>query len=109
MRRVTDKEWKMDARRKGFGGKEAFTDKKKAKRSPLEDRYKSNKRRFADSRTESTNDSENPLARRRNEALLRSIVGKQPSLPPTEGRIMRSRGWKRNGNKPTDNTPEQKD
>lgn len=109
MRRVTDKEWKMDARRKGFGGKEAFADKKKAKRTPLEDRYKSTKRRFADSRPEQSSDSENPLGRRRNEALLRSIVGKQPSLPPTEGRTMRSRGWKRNGNKPTDNTTEQND
>ena len=104
-RRVTDKEWKMDARRKGFGGKEAFDGKRKDKRSPLEDRYKSNKRRFADSRPEKREDSaESLLGRKRNENALRSIQGKQPSLPPTDGRIMRSRGWKRNGIKPSDNS-----
>lgn len=104
-RRVTDKEWKIDARRKGFGGKDGFDPKRKEKRSPLEERYKSNKRRFADSRKERTdNIDELTLGRRRNEKALRSIQGKQPSLPPTDGRIMRSRGWKRNGIKPSDNS-----
>ena len=104
-RRVTDKEWKMEARRKGFGGKEAFDPKRKEKRSPLEDRYKSTKRRFADSRPDKREDTtETALGRRRNEMALRSIQGKQPSLPPTDGRIMRSRGWKRNGIKPSDNS-----
>ena len=40
-------------------------------------------------------DSENPLAVRRNPYALRSLQGKSPSLPPQEGPIMRSRGWKK--------------
>lgn len=38
--------------------------------------------------------SENPLARRRNEAALRMLVGKRPSLPPATGVIMRKRKGK---------------
>lgn len=40
-------------------------------------------------------DSENPLAKRRNPAALKMLVGKQPSLKPMEGPMMRSRGWKK--------------
>ncbi len=40
-------------------------------------------------------ESENPLARRRNPDALKSILGRRPSLPPQEGPIMRSRGWKK--------------
>ena len=41
-------------------------------------------------------ESENPLALRRNEAALKSIQGKRPSLVGEDGKIMRSRrGWKR--------------
>ena len=41
-------------------------------------------------------ESENPLARRRNEDALKMIVGRRPSITQVEnGRIMRSRrGWK---------------
>ena len=35
--------------------------------------------------------SENPLAIRRNEKALKSILGRKPTLP-----VMRRRGWKRN-------------
>lgn len=38
---------------------------------------------------------ENPLAKRRNPHALKMIVGKQPSLKPQEGPLMRSRGWKK--------------
>ena len=40
-------------------------------------------------------DSENPLAKRRNPHALKMIVGKQPSLKPMQGPLMRSRGWKK--------------
>ncbi len=40
-------------------------------------------------------DPENPLAKRRNPHALKMIVGKQPSLKPQEGPLMRSRGWKK--------------
>ncbi|MCM1517611.1 MAG: THUMP domain-containing protein [Pseudoflavonifractor sp.] len=168
-RRMTDKEWKMDARRKGFGGKEGrdksrsdkpFRDRRKSDerpgnsreerfgkdrfskdkfgkgrfdrdkfgkerfgkerstdrsrgvdrdsrparpRNPLEERYHSDRRRFND-----PVDAATPLneIRRRNEHALKSITGRQPSLPPSDGRIMRSRGWKKGGLKsPSDDTP----
>jgi len=40
-------------------------------------------------------DPENPLAKRRNPGALRAIKGRTPQLPPQEGPIMRSRGWKK--------------
>lgn len=41
-------------------------------------------------------ESENPLAQRRNEHALKSLVGRMPSLPKPEGPLMRPRrGWKR--------------
>lgn len=40
-------------------------------------------------------ESENPLAKRRNPDALKMVRGKKPSLPPQEGPIMRSRGWKK--------------
>lgn len=40
-------------------------------------------------------DPENPLAKRRNPHALKMLVGKQPSLKPQEGPIMRPRGWKK--------------
>lgn len=39
--------------------------------------------------------SENPLAQRRNPKALLSLQGKKPELPPQQGPIMRSRGWKK--------------
>ncbi|MDE5745758.1 MAG: hypothetical protein K2H84_08930, partial [Paramuribaculum sp.] len=105
-RRMTDEEWKRDARKKGFGGKEAAgsnirrrggkDDREKERRNRLEDNYRPKKGRFA-SREQEQSESENPLARRRNEAALNQLVGKQPTLPATEGGVvMRSRkGWKK--------------
>jgi len=40
-------------------------------------------------------ESENPLAKRRNPDALKSIQGRKPTLPPMEGPIMRPRGWKK--------------
>jgi len=40
-------------------------------------------------------DSENPLAMRRNPFALNGIGLKKPSLPPSDGPLMRSRGWKK--------------
>ncbi len=40
-------------------------------------------------------ESENPLAMRRNPNALKSITASGPKLPPSEGPIMRSRGWKK--------------
>lgn len=103
-RKMTDEEWKRDARKKGFGGKESFggkshggrDDRKRAQRSKLEDNYRPKKGRFA-SRDNDEPEDENPLARRRNENALKGLVGKRPSLPPSEdGVVMRSRkGWKK--------------
>lgn len=39
--------------------------------------------------------SENPLAVRRNPHALKSIAMKNPKLPPSQGPLMRSRGWKK--------------
>ena len=106
-RRMTDEEWKRDARKKGFGGKESHSegnfrkrtanDSRKVERhNRLEDNYRPKKGRFAQ-REQEQQDSENPFAHRRNESALNQIVGKQPSLPPVEGGLMmRSRkGWKK--------------
>lgn len=41
------------------------------------------------------NTDENPLAVRRNPAALKSLIGRKPTLPPSEGPLMRSRGWKK--------------
>jgi putative N6-adenine-specific DNA methylase len=40
-------------------------------------------------------ESENPLAKRRNPDALKSLIGRTPQLPPSQGPIMRSRGWKK--------------
>lgn len=75
------------------------------RRSPLEEKYK--KRPFGrggdDRRHDSARDerprgnaaaeSENPLAIRRNEQALKSIIGRQPSLPAMRKR----KGWKSSG------------
>lgn len=56
-----------------------------------------NKKAFSDRKSERNfeSDQENPLSGRRNEFALKSINFKKPSLPPAEGPIMRSRGWKK--------------
>lgn len=110
-RRMTDEEWKRDARKKGFGGKEASgsgkfhrrddrkehrDERRPERRNRLEDNYRPKKGRFAP-REQEQPESENPLARRRSEAALNQLVGKQPSLPASEGGVvMRShKGWKK--------------
>ncbi len=101
-RRLSDKEWKNRAREKGMGGKEARRD--SAPRNLLEEKYRAKprhndeRRNRAESRmTDIT--AENPLAARRNENALKSVLGRTPSLPPAEGMFMRSRrGWKRSSN-----------
>ena len=48
--------------------------------------------------------SENPLAKRRNEGALKSILGRTPTLPPAEGPFMRTRrGWKRPNSEESNN------
>ncbi len=42
-------------------------------------------------------ESENPLASRRNPELLKMVVNRAPSLPKASGPVMRSRGWKKKG------------
>lgn len=91
-RRLTDKEWKAQARKKGMGGKESRG--KEGKRpSALEEKYRPKNRRFdkASPRKEVAQESENPLAIRRNEHALKSITGRRPSISN-----MVKRGWKRN-------------
>lgn len=82
-------------------------DKKPARRTPnkLESKYHSNRRRFADKKSEPRHefnreephtDSENPLAARRSLNALKMLQGKTPSLPPQEGPLMRPRrGWRK--------------
>lgn len=73
-------------------------------RSPrfeAEDRRRSEERREFRPRPQ---ESENPLAKRRNESVLNSITGKQPSLPPAAGPLMRQRrGWKAKGDSDKNN------
>lgn len=112
-RRLSDREWRADARRNGFGGKsfgERSFDKKRPGGKSFDDdrkpfrkgelKYRPTKGRFADKvedgpRTE----SENPLAVRRNVHALKSITGREPSLSEDKkGVTFRPRrGWKRPG------------
>lgn len=118
-RRLSDDEWRRDARRKGFGGKEKRSDRPerfdrrdryadrddRRPRNLLEERYRPKEGRFSRGhysskpyREPEREESENPLALRRNENALKSIVNRQPSLrrddePKT---VMRPRkGWKK--------------
>lgn len=92
-RRLSDKEWKMDARRKGMGGKDS-RGKEKRRPSVLEEKYRPKTRRFdKTSPRRDDENSENPLAIRRNEHALKSITGRRPSI----SNIVK-RGWKRNAN-----------
>ncbi len=84
LKRLSDKQWRAQARDKGMGGKGVRV-----------------------ARTRQVSD--NPLAVRRNEYALKSVLGRRPSLPPTDGPFMRvRRGWKRpnNDTNDTDNTKE---
>ena len=91
-RRLSDKEWKAQARKSGMGGKDS-RGKGEKRRSALEEKYAPKTRRFdKTSRRKSGEDfnPENPLAERRNVHALKSVVGKRPSIPN-----MVKRGWKR--------------
>ncbi len=122
-RRMSDDEWRSEARRKGFGGKERRTksdryapksgrfaekpgrrdDKRRQDSSERFDRRDRQGRHRDDERHESAprENQENPLARRRNPEALKSITGRGPSLPPQHGEnvVMRSRrGWRNSSN-----------
>lgn len=103
IKRVSDRQWKDDARRKGMGGKEVRGT-KPSPRNPLEAKYQA-KPKMRDRREERIEvNSENPLAARRNEHALKSVLGRTPSLPKSDGPFMRSRrGWKRPNNNESDN------
>lgn len=77
-------------------------------RSERRDRRGAKGKGTADRRLErpaAVEESENPLAKRRNPGALKSIKGRTPQLAPQEGPMMRSRGWRR---KPSsDNTPQE--
>lgn len=91
-RRMADSEWRAEARREGFGGKKAASPRN---RTIFSDRRKP----FAPDATKAEADnSENPLARRRNEHALKMLVGKKPALPRKDDPMIRPRrGWKRPG------------
>ncbi len=91
-RRMADSEWRAEARREGFGGKKAASPRN---RTIFSDRRKP----FApDAPKSEADNSENPLARRRNEHALKMLVGKKPALPRKDDPMIRPRrGWKRPG------------
>lgn len=114
----SDENWAADARRSGMGGKEHRSDRKPGghdrKVSALEERYRAGNRQNRKDRkydrreTPGEETTENPLGRRRSEAALRSLVGRQPSLPKNSGPMMRPRrGWKRPGSNGTPSSEEQ--
>lgn len=79
------------------GGKDGFRKFDRSDRADRGERF-DRKPRF-DSAPEQRDDaaSENPLAVRRNPGALRSLIGRKPSLPPSDGPVMRTRGWKKKG------------
>lgn len=106
-RRLSDREWRAEARRKGFGGKEARSERKPFRKGEL--KYRPTKGRFASSAEPAAPTSENPLAARRNEHALKMIVGREPSLSDDKkGVTFRPRrGWKRPGDNKSAETEEQ--
>lgn len=95
-RRLSDREWTRDARKKGMGGKDG-SDKTKRSFDKENPKFRPKSTPIKKELTEKKKEvSENPLAARRNEHALKMIVGRKPSLPPTESEISQSRrGWKR--------------
>ena len=67
-------------------GDRKFSDKKFGDRRP---------EKFDSKKDERQPGAENPFAVRRNPYALRAIGSKKPSLPPQNGPLMRSRGWKK--------------
>lgn len=75
--------------RKPFGERKSFGEHKPFAEKPFGKRFQK------DAPVEEKPVSDNPLAARRNPDALKSILGRTPKLPPQEGPIMRSRGWKK--------------
>ncbi len=108
--RKSDQQWKSEARDKGFGGKESKRSSGNAPRNLLEAKYQGKpKGRMRREEKEIIN-SENPLAARRNESWLESILAKGPQRPEGGHQIMRQRrGWKRSQPENKENNEENKD
>ncbi len=110
-RRTSDREWREDARRQGLSvGKPNRKDRESGRFGKGRDfggnREFGKKRDFGgkdrdrDSRKpfeSKSQESENPLATRRNENALKMVIGREPSLPKSsDGTLMRPRrGWKK--------------
>lgn len=107
-RRLSDAEWRSDARRRGMGGKEGRgsrpfgQERPPRKVSRLEEkmrprRFDKDRRRDSEHSAEMS-EAEMLIARRRNPNALRSIdTPRQPSIPAPEGPFMRTRrrGWRK--------------
>ncbi len=115
-KRISDRQWSEEARRGGFGGKNARPKDGRGKPSRSDSPYRPTKGRFAKDggrrdrfEPDANNEpNENPLAQRRNEHALKSLINRTPSLPPAGGVLMRPRrGWKRPSS--PDQTDEKKD
>lgn len=112
-RRQSDREWRSEARKGGFGGKMMHDDRRERpfnrdrdRERPFnkgQERYRPKSGRFADRRSEEPQ-SENPLATRRNVHALKSITGREPQLGPDKSGVTfrPRRGWKRPGSDKTD-------
>ena len=124
-RRISDDQWRAEARRDGMGGRMAKPSFKGKERRDndrnYDSKYRPTKGRFADRQDRERKDrdnrpergernetrkpfnEENPLAIRRNENALKMLIGKKPSLPKADGGVLLRprRGWKRPGS--TDN------
>lgn len=73
-----------------------FDDRRRdSRRDRKSDRRSDFNRNFDSRDSRQQPESDNPFAIRRNPYALRSIVDKKPSLPPSDGPMMRSRGWKK--------------
>lgn len=129
-RRLSDDEWRRDARKKGFGGKGSDRERRQFGRRKFDDERESNdnrpfghrkfdgdqhkkrdqrasydRRRFDENNEESrpTFNDENPLSRRRNPDLLKNIgKGSRPTLKSDDKIYMRERRGKRPPFTPTD-------
>lgn len=112
-RRLTDKEWTGEARRKGFGGKVGRPGKPSRREESRPDKPfhprgegkpftpRGEGKPFSSRPAEGVENAEatppeNPLALRRNPKALSMLRGKTPSLPAGDGPLMRPRrGWKK--------------
>jgi len=112
-RRLSDDEWRAEAKRDGFGGKMGKSHSKERNNRSEGNRHGSGddrklrrdmKRAFDNRRDggfrhkpdtiQNEEESENPLSKRRSIKALNSITNKMPRIPGNS-RIMRSRGWKK--------------